>query len=470
MDPCPDHAPAPPLAGRILRLAGHGAATAYAQALLESLGAQLILEPGPADPEPAIACARSGLMALTGLADGPPQMCPVPLASCADGVIQALHCLATGDAAATLPTGSLLLGERAAIAGLRRNGAISPGGSSRLLRAADGWFAVSLTREADWSAVPAWLGSGTATTWQEIEALVAGRIAAPLVAQARLLGLAAAVSVAPAPEPAPWYTATACGSRMEPTRRRGPPRVVDLSSLWAGPLCTHLLQALGAEVVKIESSGRPDGARAGPARFFDLMNGGKRSVAIDFGSRDLGLLDALLARADIVIEASRPRALRQLGVIAEAWLAARPGRTWLSFTGYGRGGPGENWVAFGDDGGVAAGLSALLQELTGLPLFCGDAIADPLAGLHGALAAWSSHLGGGGGLVSVALRDVVAHCIRYSLPPDGSALRRRWREWTAAASAAGTDTAMPIARDAAGPARILGADNDTVLSDWAPRR
>ncbi|TAK53145.1 MAG: CoA transferase [Gammaproteobacteria bacterium] len=451
----------------MLHLAGHGVATDYARALLESLGARVVAEPGPADPDPALANARSGLSALTGLPDGPPQMCPVPLASCADGVIEALRCLSGATPARALPDGAALLGERAAIGGLGRNGAISPGGSCHLLRAADGWFALSMTREADWSAVPAWLETETATSWEAIEALVTGRPAAVLVERAQLLGLAAAVSALP--KPAPWYTVTASGRRAAPGARRHPPRVVDLSALWAGPLCSHLLQALGAEVVKVESVGRPDGARAGPAPFFDLMNAGKRSVALDFGSGELRRLHELLNGADIVIEASRPRALRQLGVHAETWLAARPGRTWLSLSGYGRDGPGEHHVAFGDDAGVAAGLSALLLEVTGLPLFCGDAIADPLAGLHGALAAWSSYQGGGGHLLSVALRDVVAHCIRFSLPSDAGDLRRRWQEWTAAAATAGLDTALPVARTPAGPARPLGADNDAALSEWGRR-
>src|SRR4029453_19173112 len=98
-----------------------------------------------------------------------------------------------------------------------------------------------------------------------------------------------------------------------------PPLVVDLSSLWAGPLCAHLLGLQGARVVKVESTGRPDGARRGPAAFFDLLHGGPRGVARDL--RDpagAACLRRLLAAADVVVEASRPRALRQLGIEAEA--------------------------------------------------------------------------------------------------------------------------------------------------------
>ena len=57
--------------------------------------------------------------------------------------------------------------------------------------------------------------------------------------------------------------------------------MIDLSALWAGPLCGDLLAGAGATVVKVESTQRPDGARRGAHAFYDLMNGRKRSVALD---------------------------------------------------------------------------------------------------------------------------------------------------------------------------------------------
>ena len=106
-------------------------------------------------------------------------------------------------------------------------------------------------------------------------------------------------------------------SASAPAREAAGLLVVDLSALWAGPLCGDLLAAAGATVVKVESPSRPDGARRGPAAFFDLLNWRKQSVALDLqraeGPR---LLHALVQRADVVIEASRPRALAQLGISA----------------------------------------------------------------------------------------------------------------------------------------------------------
>ena len=133
--------------------------------------------------------------------------------------------------------------------------------------------------------------------------------------------------------------------------------VVDLSSMWAGPLCARLLGLAGADVIKVETPGRPDGARAGERRFFDWLHGGHRSVVVDFRSESgRHALGALIAAADVVIEASRPRALAQLGLAPEM-IPHREGQVWLSITGYGRGDPAASeLVAFGDDAAVAGGL------------------------------------------------------------------------------------------------------------------
>ncbi|MGH8453859.1 MAG: CoA transferase [Nevskiales bacterium] len=217
------------------------------------------------------------------------------------------------------------------------------------------------------------------------------------------------------------------------------PLIVDLASLWAGPLCSRLLQRMGAEVIKLESTQRPDGARNGPAAFFDLLNVGKRTVTLDFSSaQGRDQLRALLGRADIVIEGSRPRALRQLGIHAETLIEENPGLNWISISGYGRGEPQENWIAYGDDAAVAAGLSHVQYQATGQRMIVGDAIADPLTGLHAALAAWASWLGGGGRLISLALRDVVNHCLRFDLPDSAAAIRSRQLEWAALAQKAST--------------------------------
>jgi crotonobetainyl-CoA:carnitine CoA-transferase CaiB-like acyl-CoA transferase len=284
---------------------------------------------------------------------------------------------------------------------------VSPGGSCRLLRGADGWVAVNLARPDDRSLLPAWLESDAARflpdPWAGVEAHCAERPVDELIERARLCGMPVAPVPAPAETaPAP-HGVTSRGPECAPPRRL---RVVDLSTLWAGPLCSQLLGLAGADVVKVESRARPDGARFGPPAFFALMNGCKRERTLDLHRPDdVGELDALLRGADVVVESARPRALRQLGIDAETIVAETPGLVWVSITGYGR---ESNAVAFGDDAACAAGLAAASGDLDA-PLFCADAIADPLAGVHAARIAWETRQRGGGALLGVALCDVAAH-------------------------------------------------------------
>lgn len=400
-------------------------------------------------------------MTLTGRADGPPRMCPAPIAACADGTLAALAALAPGADLDGL-RGSRLLSERAADAGLARAGRVAPGGSCRLVDAADGRLAVNLARDDDWAMAPAWLETEDAGDWDGIAAAAAERRVAGLVGRARLMGLAVAADQPPCRPAGPWYSVTARGPRRPPA---AVPLVLDLSALWAGPLCGHLLGRLGTRVIKLESTARPDGARSGPAAFFDRLNAGKDCVALDFGSETgRARLRALIARADIVIESARPRGLRQLGIVAEDLVRKRPGLTWVSITGYGRAGPDGERVAFGDDAAVAAGLSSLLHAATGEPLIGGDAVADPLTGLHAALAAWAGHRAGGGRLLSVALRDVAAACAGFDLPASTAALRRRQEAWTR--EVAGHVPELPAPRAPIGRAGKLGVDTESVLNEF----
>src|ERR1700744_5366224 len=120
----------------------------YAHALLAGLNISAAALPECAAEHPAMGWAQSGAMALTGHADGPPLICPVPLAACADGALMVLAHLA-GRAVPGIARGATLLGERAAIAGYRRNGGISAGGSCRFVAAGDGWVALNLARDDD---------------------------------------------------------------------------------------------------------------------------------------------------------------------------------------------------------------------------------------------------------------------------------------------------------------------------------
>jgi crotonobetainyl-CoA:carnitine CoA-transferase CaiB-like acyl-CoA transferase len=299
--------------------------------------------------------------------------------------------------------------------------------------ARDGWCALTLSRRDDVDAVPALLRTEAvgADPWPAIRRWVADTDAADVADRARLLGLPVAV----------LGEAAAAPPCVRPLGPPGPSRplrdllVVDLSAMWAGPLCGHLLARAGATVVKVETAGRPDGARFGPPSFFDWMNSEKLAYKADFG--DTTALHRLMALADVVIESSRPSALARRGLGATD-VAARAGLVWVRITGHGADGERANWVAFGDDAAVSGGL---VRGTTAAPEFCGDAIADPLTGLRAATAVVQSLARGGGHLIDVAM---AAEAATYAELPRTPEIAR--------------DT-TPIRTS---PAAALGADNARV--------
>lgn len=293
-----------------------------------------------------------------------------------------------------------LLAGRAALLGLRSGGRTSAGGASRLMAARDGWCALTLSRPDDLAAIPALIECDALVgdPWAAVESSVQQRGVVAFADRARLLGLPVGIlgetsSAAP--------VVRRCGDRVRPIAPAGL-LVADLSSMWAGPLCGQLLARAGATVVKVESAARPDGTRQGPSAFFDWMNGGKLSYSADFNRPDG--VRRLLAVADVVIESSRPAALERRG-LGPADVTARPGRIWLRITGHGTAGEHADWVAFGDDAAVSGGLVGGTAQA---PQFCGDAIADPLTGLHAALAVLHSLARGGGELVEISMAAVAA--------------------------------------------------------------
>lgn len=456
-----------PLKGREFTLGEANLAAEYSATLLESLGATVqpfaIAKENRA-VDAALDWSNSGLMLLTGHSCGPPLQGPGSIASCARGALEALRLLAIKDLPANL-NGAALLGERAAILQLNRQGSISPSGSCRLLPAQDGWIALNLARAEDWQLLPAWLESAEKIeSWESVTRLIDPLPVQYLVERGRLLGLPITAAEPPSVTAPPWVTVSCRGTPLLRENQQKTPLVIDLSALWAGPLCTQLLSLSGARVIKVESRGRPDGARQGVAKFYNLMNSGKSSLALDF-SHDLGRrqLRELLMKADIIIESSRPRALQQLGIDAEELINLQAGKTWVSITGYGRNDPKANWVAFGDDAAVAAGTATALADP---PLFCGDALADPLTGLHAALAALACWRGGGGVLLDLSLCDVTAHCLDF----NGDLPRGRvswdhgaWRLWVDNRKVV---VKSPVSREPAGVAAALGADTENILREF----
>ena len=351
---------------------------------------------GSAGSPEAEAWIASGAAALTGRADGPPMVAP-------DEVVRAIRSLGETLDIDPLP----LLTERAAIIGATRRGDAGCGGATRLLEASDGWVALTLARDDDVELLPAFIGV-EGLEWARIATAVAERSAEELVEEATLLGLPLG-RLGEVPAGANAVIATELGEAAPLARA---PLVVDLSSLWAGPLCGRLLAERGAHVIKVESRTRPDGARRGPPAFFELLNVMKEQRSVDFADADAGALRELLLQADVVIEGSRPRALEQLGIDAAETVRAGP-QVWVSITGHGRGPAERDRVAFGDDAAVAGGLVA--DDERG-PVFVADAVADPLTGVAAAAAVVGALALGGRWLLDVALSRTAATVVRPGLP------------------------------------------------------
>jgi hypothetical protein len=344
--------------------------------------------------------AASGAMTLTGDADGPPL---APTTSAATRMDELL---------APFGLDARVLSERAAYLGLTRAGSTSAGGATRLLETADGWLALALPRPDDLDLVPALLGIPAADVgWPAIEGAVRRRSAVELSSWAAELGLAAAV----VGEGGPAVEVT--GSAGDGAGPVSPPLVVDLSALWAGPLCTHLLARTGAEVVKVESVHRPDGARAGNRDFFELLDVGKDGRTFDHTTADgRKELAEIVDSADIVVTSSRRRAIDHLGLDPDAFLAGGSDRVWVAITAHGW---RSDRVGFGDDCAASAGLVAWGED--GRPRFAGDAIADPLCGATAAAEVRRCRSLGGRWFVDVSLAGAAASVVSVVSGPPAPA-------------------------------------------------
>ncbi len=384
---------------------------------------------------PGSTWSTSGLEALTGRPDGS-GLAPPP------GLVPGVHALAGSIARDSARIGRsvvvdplAVMADRARQAGLGRNGSVSCGGSTRLLCVADDWMAVCLARPSDWELVPAWLrmpGEVATGDWARVARAVAASGADELLDRSAGLGL----PVARVGERRPRSPVSGgevgviagvehrrLGSVAEPTSDIGDLVVVDLSALWAGPLVGAVLVRVGARVVKVESTTRPDGARVGSPRHFATLDYGKVPETVDlttpFGRSHL---HRLVAGADVVITSARPRALEQLGLDAAESLRADRPRVWVMVTGYGTGPGSADRVAFGDDAAAAGGL--VVRDERG-PCFCADAVADPVAGLAASAAVLRALADGGEHLLVASMADVAGSLVDAPGPEPSPGAGRR---------------------------------------------
>ncbi|HWF30631.1 MAG TPA: CoA transferase [Mycobacterium sp.] len=171
-------------------------------------------------------------------------------------------------------------------------------------------------------------------------------------------------------------------------------RVLDMTTFWAGPCCTHFLAMLGAEVIHVESARRPDGTRliAGipvsedlwweKSPIFAALNTNKRGLTLDLQSpRGQEVLRRFIATCDVIVENFTPRVLDQIGLDFAAVQAVRTDAVMLRMPGFGLDGPWRDNPAFAYAIESASGLS-WLTGYPDRPPYEPYSIGDPNAGVH----------------------------------------------------------------------------------------
>jgi crotonobetainyl-CoA:carnitine CoA-transferase CaiB-like acyl-CoA transferase len=169
-------------------------------------------------------------------------------------------------------------------------------------------------------------------------------------------------------------------------------KVLDLTRVLAGPLCTMLLGDLGADVLKIERPGTGDDTRAwgppfdaqGRSAYYLSTNRNKLGVAADFNTdADRALLTNLLEEADVVVDNFKPKMLEKRGFSPEVWRSKRPELIWCTISGFG---PNSDRLGYDFVTQAESGWMAITGEPDGDPMKVGVALADVLAGKDAAIA------------------------------------------------------------------------------------
>ncbi|MFJ9078039.1 CaiB/BaiF CoA transferase family protein [Streptomyces sp. NPDC102278] len=222
----------------------------------------------------------------------------------------------------------------------------------------------------------------------------------------------------PAPAPA---TASDPGPGAGSDRVTGPLaglRVLDLATLFAGPLAATLLGDFGAEVVKVEHPVRPDPSRGhGPAKdgvglWWKLLGRNKRTMTLDLstpGGRDTLL--RLAAGADVIIENFRPGTLEKWGLGWPELSAANPRLVLARVTAFGQQGPYAHRPGFGTLAEAMSGFAAITGEPDGPPTLPPFGLADSIAALTTAYAVMAALAGrdrtGRGQVVDLAIIEPI---------------------------------------------------------------
>jgi CoA:oxalate CoA-transferase len=192
--------------------------------------------------------------------------------------------------------------------------------------------------------------------------------------------------------------------------------VLDLTRVLAGPYCTMILSDLGARVIKIERPETGDDARqigpfiGGKSAYFMSLNRGKESLALDLtADPDRALFEALLERADVLVENFRAGAMERLGYGWDVLHARHPRLIYAAASGFGHTGPYAPRPAYDMVVQAMGGIMSLTGHPGGPPTRVGTSMGDLTAGLFAAIGVQSAlferERSGQGQKVDVAMLD-----------------------------------------------------------------
>lgn len=170
-------------------------------------------------------------------------------------------------------------------------------------------------------------------------------------------------------------------------------RVLDVSTILAGPLVAQILGDFGADVVKIEHPTKPDGMRGhgldkdGHPLWWTMVSRNKRGLTLNLGNPDgAEVFKRLVADVDVVVENFRPGTFERWGLGYDVLSAINPGLILLRVTGFGQTGPYSTRPAFGTLVESMSGFAHLTGEADGPPTLPAFGLADSLAGIAGSSA------------------------------------------------------------------------------------
>jgi crotonobetainyl-CoA:carnitine CoA-transferase CaiB-like acyl-CoA transferase len=180
---------------------------------------------------------------------------------------------------------------------------------------------------------------------------------------------------------------------LESPQALGGVRVIDASSILAGPLCCQILGDYGADVVKIEHPERADNLRGhghqheGVPLWWKEVARNKRTIGLNLGDpAGAEVFLRLVGNADVVVENFRPGTLERWGIGPVQLHEVNPGLIVLRITGFGQTGPYASRPGFGTLAEAMSGFAHLTGEATGPPTLPAFGLADTICGISGVAA------------------------------------------------------------------------------------